>query len=94
LLTISAAYSFPKSYSTLLKGNDISYGVYIYHMLVINIFVEQNLSGSLIYLAITLACTIALASFSWLMIEKKALSFKHYSLRKTIDTSHTKLESS
>ena len=47
ILTISAAYSKP-NLSFVLRGNDISYGVYIYHMLVINTLIELMNSSPLL----------------------------------------------
>ena len=45
LLVISTAYSLPLKYNKKLRGNDISYGVYIYHMLIINVFIAHGEQG-------------------------------------------------
>ncbi|MFA0476781.1 acyltransferase family protein, partial [Vibrio breoganii] len=45
MLVISAAYSMPSLSEKLLNRNDISYGVYIYHMLWVNFVVDLNLSA-------------------------------------------------
>jgi peptidoglycan/LPS O-acetylase OafA/YrhL len=74
-LTISSAFTYPH-FGKILKRNDISYGVYIYHMLVINSFVELGLKGKLEYLVITIIVTTLLGILSWFLVEKKALSFK------------------
>ena len=46
ILTISLAYTLPKL-GKILKGNDISYGMYIYHMLVINSLIALGYVGQL-----------------------------------------------
>ncbi|WP_299764738.1 acyltransferase [uncultured Dokdonia sp.] len=75
-VTFSAAFTKGTISSRILKGNDISYGIYIYHMLVVNFMVERGLEGNTIYIFIVLLMTIILATFSWKFIEKPALSFK------------------
>lgn len=74
-LTISAAYTLP-NLGEILKGYDISYGIYIYHMLVVNSFVQLNLTGRIDIFIITIIVSIILGFLSWVFIEKKALSLK------------------
>jgi len=74
-LTISCAFTYPHL-GNILKRNDISYGVYIYHMLVINSLVELGYKGKLDYLIVAIIVTIFLGTLSWFLVEKKALSFK------------------
>jgi peptidoglycan/LPS O-acetylase OafA/YrhL len=76
ILTISAAFTFPKI-SKFLNGNDISYGLYIYHMLVINTMIHLGFSKRFEYLLITILITTILSILSWILIEKKALSLKN-----------------
>ena len=76
VVTISAALS-PINVGKYLRGNDISYGMYIYHMLVINTFVELGFVGSVMDLFYVLIITIIISVFSWRFIEKKALSMKY-----------------
>lgn len=57
------------------RAHDISYGVYLYHMIFINLVIHVELdiwSGFLVAFALT----IAFASFSWLFCERIALQFK------------------
>ncbi|MFT4176609.1 MAG: acyltransferase [Luteolibacter sp.] len=75
-LTISAAYTAKSLSSTLLRGTDCSYGIYIYHSLVINLFVEMNWLGSLTAVPLIFGVTLILALLSWHIIEKPALSRK------------------
>jgi peptidoglycan/LPS O-acetylase OafA/YrhL len=76
ILTISMAFTIP-SLGKMLHGNDISYGIYIYHMLVINSFVELKLVGKLSFLFFAILLTIVVAMLSWTFVEKKALRLKH-----------------
>jgi len=75
ILTISLAYTLP-NLGKILKGNDISYGMYIYHMLVINSLIAIGFVGQVKYLLMAITLTIILSSLSWFLIEKKALSLK------------------
>lgn len=60
----------------LLKGNDISYGIYIYHMIVVNIFVQRGLLHRVDIFFLTLLLVIITAFMSWRFIEKPALKLK------------------
>lgn len=75
ILTISLAYTLPKL-GKLLKGNDISYGMYIYHMLVINSLVAIGYVGNIKYLFLAIALTTIFSCLSWFFVERKALSLK------------------
>lgn len=77
--TISAAYSARSLSTRLLRGADLSYGTYLYHSVVINVFVEMGwLTGFTAVVPIYLA-SIALAMLSWFLIEKPALAMKSLS---------------
>lgn len=80
LATISAAYSARSLSTTLLRGTDVSYGVYIYHSLMINIFVQMGWISMRI-LPVILLMTILLAGLSWHLVEKPALACKSVSPR-------------
>lgn len=56
---------------------DISYGVYIWHMVVINFLLVAGLSSPMS----TLVLVVVLAFTSWYLIEKPALKLKKYSIR-------------
>lgn len=75
ILTVSLAYTLPK-FGELLKGNDISYGIYIYHMLVINSLVAVGFVGNVKYLYLAIVLTTILSCLSWFFIERKALALK------------------
>ena len=77
-------FSFAFSYNTLsrklLKGRDYTYGIYIYHMLIINVFVYFNFVAEIKYFLYVFFSTIALGAFSWHLIEKPFLKMKKHSL--------------
>jgi peptidoglycan/LPS O-acetylase OafA/YrhL len=79
-LVLKAAYIRPDFSSRLLKSNDISYGVYIYHMPVIN-FVLYAGGGMLLAAPTVLLVTALLATLSWRFVERPALRLKKYALR-------------
>lgn len=81
-LTLKCAYSRPDAASRILQRNDISYGVYIYHMPVVNFFFEKGLLlNSLFGVILALAATITLGTLSWIMVERPALRLKQATLR-------------
>jgi peptidoglycan/LPS O-acetylase OafA/YrhL len=79
--TIAAAYSAKSLSGILLRGTDISYGIYIYHMLVINYFVEKGWLDSLSDLPWVIGIAVIFAMLSWHLVEKTALSCKSVSPR-------------
>lgn len=76
IMVLSAAFSY-KSASKILKGNDISYGVYLFHGLIINILLEvcKTINHEIIFY--TFAISIICGYISWNIIEKNALSLKN-----------------
>lgn len=67
----------------LIKGYDISYGIYIYHMIFINILLEYYSENTAFYnLFLALSLTFIFASISWIFIEKPALKFKYKNMDK------------
>jgi peptidoglycan/LPS O-acetylase OafA/YrhL len=79
LLVISLAFTATGLSAKLLRGNDFSYGLYIYHMLVINVFVESGWTESSHYLMAAIAASLLLAVLSWKLVEKPALQLKRES---------------
>lgn len=76
ITALSFAFSYKNLSDKLLKGNDISYGIYIYHMLIVNILIELGYINSQSYLILTILGTLILATLSWKFIEKPALNLK------------------
>jgi peptidoglycan/LPS O-acetylase OafA/YrhL len=79
-LGIAVAYSAPALGERILRGNDISYGVYIYHMPLVNLILFLGMEG-IPALLLALASALLAATLSWRFIERPALRLKGYSLR-------------
>jgi peptidoglycan/LPS O-acetylase OafA/YrhL len=82
LWTLSLAYTGVGLSDRLLGGNDISYGVYIYHMPVVNYLVHHSYKNKALYLFIAFMITLTLAFFSWKLVEEKMLKLKKRSALK------------
>lgn len=82
LLTISFAYTNPKM-SSFIKGYDISYGVYIYHMIFVNILLTVSLFSAEANFVLMIVMTVIAAMLSWVIIEKPALSLKKYTIKRS-----------
>ena len=76
LATIAAAFSLRSLSHRLLGGTDISYGIYIYHSIVINVMVQVGMMTSMLSVGVVYAISIALALLSWHAVEKPALACK------------------
>ncbi len=74
-LVCTAAY-YPTRLREALHGNDISYGIYIYHVPVMNMFLFYGLQGPMGYTFATLGIALVLAIASWVLIERPSLSHK------------------
>ena len=77
LLVISKAFSFSGIGSLIIGKTDISYGIYIYHMVIINFFhhngfLKQNVQ-SYTFLFLTI---ILISSLSWFLVERPCLKYK------------------
>lgn len=70
---------------------DLSFGAYIWHMVVVNLFIyfdiQSQLSGlnSNIILLMVFSITFICAFLSWHLVEKQALKFKPYNSRNEIN---------
>ena len=80
LTVFSFAYSTPALSKKVLRGNDMSYGIYIYHMPVVNLLLYSGLYRKTEYGFVALTACILLAAISWLIIEKPALRLKRHPL--------------
>ena len=78
-LIVGAAFSNVGFSRKILRGNDISYGLYIYHMPIVNFLIYKETTGAF-GLLLCLATTAIMAGLSWRFIEKPALGLKHYSI--------------
>jgi peptidoglycan/LPS O-acetylase OafA/YrhL len=80
LLTFAAAFSHAGLSDSVLHRNDISYGMYLYHMPVANLLLALGLGGTSSSLALALGATLLLALFSWFVVEKPVLRLKRHPL--------------
>ncbi len=78
LTILSLAYCFPFLANKLVKGQDISYGIYLYHMLIINFFLHRYTDNAAQHTLMMVAMVIALSTLSWFTIEKHALKLKKH----------------
>jgi peptidoglycan/LPS O-acetylase OafA/YrhL len=79
-MVFSLAYTSVSISHKLLKHQDISYGLYIYHMPVVNTFIylsgDWRFSNEWTTILTIMVLTASLAIFSWFTIEKPALRLK------------------
>ncbi len=74
--TLSAAFSYNKMSIKIPFDIDISYGIYIYHMPIINFYIFCGLKSYTRYLFEVLIIVLIIALFSWLFVEKPLLKIK------------------
>lgn len=77
MTVVSIAFSGRNLAGRLLRGNDISYGTYIYHAVLLNIAYEYGYRGSATAMAAVLAASYLIAWLSWRFLEEPALGLKH-----------------
>lgn len=63
--TISLAFTARHLSERQLAGNDISYGTYIYHMLIVNACIALGFEGSVRWVSLSLLLTYVLAFLRW-----------------------------
>ncbi|HRD66723.1 MAG TPA: acyltransferase [Candidatus Competibacter sp.] len=74
------SFSMLTEVAELLNKNDVSYGIYIYHMPIANVFIYYGLINSMIYPLLVLLLSILISLFSWFLIEKPCLRLKRHPL--------------
>jgi len=80
-LIVSLAMSAPQLSDRLLRHQDISYGLYLYHMPVIGFLVGFAAPYGWTSFAATLVLSLGFAGLSWTLVEKKYLRRKRGALR-------------
>lgn len=80
LFIFSAVFSCRSLSYQLMGNNDFTYGIYIYHMLIVNILVELGLKEEIHYLFIVLVISFLSGVFSYFLVEKPFLNMKKRSL--------------
>ena len=81
MLIVSLAFSMPKVSLRVLRCNDISYGIYIYHGPILNLLLFNSIV-SVPGFSLVMSGTFLASLLSWRLIEKPALKLKTYSLRR------------
>jgi peptidoglycan/LPS O-acetylase OafA/YrhL len=81
LCIFSIAYTNPTLTERLIGKTDISYGLYIYHSLVLNSFIEREWNNSWSIISAILICFL-MGWLSWILVEKRALKLKKKSIHK------------
>ena len=76
VVVLSIAYTRPTLANRILHGNDISYGVYIYHGLLINLFIELGVVGRYGYLGALVLLSFLVGYVSWVAVERPMLRRK------------------
>src|SRR5690606_28023619 len=76
VVALSCAYTAGGLMRNVLRDNDVSYGVFIFHGLVINAFVELGLTGSPIYGLGVALVTLIISLLSWRLVERPVLKRK------------------
>ena len=86
-LIVSLAMSAPLLSDRILRHHDISYGLYLYHMLVINLLVVLAAPSGWAPIAAAIIVSLGLAALSWTLVEKHYLRGKRGALRAVSDGS-------
>jgi peptidoglycan/LPS O-acetylase OafA/YrhL len=80
-MVLTAAYWRPGIAERLLRRNDISYGVYIHHMPLVNLLSYLGTTGPVGSFWLALTGTLVLATLSWRFVERPFLRRKRSALR-------------
>jgi len=76
----SFAFSYRSLSSKIVGNNDFTYGVYIYHMLIVNVMVEKGMLGEVQNLMMVLVLSLICGVLSYFLVEKPFLKMKKRSL--------------
>ncbi len=76
----SFAYSYKNISNKLIKHNDISYGIYLYHMPVCNCFMNIGWLHNIVYVLLSMLLASIISCLSWIFVEKPSLLLKKYSI--------------
>jgi len=77
---ISIAYTLPGVAARVLRGNDISYGVYVYHGLIINVLLELGLGGRGRVVGLVVLLALIVGALSWRFVERPFLRRKRVTI--------------
>jgi peptidoglycan/LPS O-acetylase OafA/YrhL len=80
-LIVSLAMSAPQLSDRILRHHDVSYGLYLYHMLVVHLLVVLAAPSGWAPIAAAIIVSLGLAALSWTLVEKPYLRGKRGALR-------------
>jgi peptidoglycan/LPS O-acetylase OafA/YrhL len=86
-LIVSLAMSAPQLSDRILRHYDVSYGLYLYNMLVIDLLVGLAAPSAWASFAAAIIVSLGLAALSWTLIEKPYLRGKRGAMRAVSDRS-------
>jgi len=75
-VVIACAFTFRHLSGKIIKGEDVSYGVYIYHMVVVNVLIQAGMSSEWWAEPFVFCFTLCLAWVSWRFLERRVLGYK------------------
>jgi peptidoglycan/LPS O-acetylase OafA/YrhL len=78
---LSLAYTIPNLSKKLLRTNDISYGIYIYHGLILTVIVQERWS---VPVFVVIILSYIMGYLSWISIEKPFIQRKKKTIRATV----------
>jgi peptidoglycan/LPS O-acetylase OafA/YrhL len=78
----STAFSYTSLSDKILRGTDISYGIYLYHMPFVNVMIFMSGSKSYIAGLAVAGAIISMSLASWFLVERRALKFKPNSIKR------------
>jgi len=90
LTVLSAAYSYRSASWKFLRGQDISYGLYLYHCVIYNVLLHFH-HDSVEAGFVGLATAIGLAWLSWILVEQPFLRLKKSPRSKPIELGDSRL---
>lgn len=73
-LTLSVAFTFVRP--RLLRAYDTSYGVYLYHMLILQVMFNLGMTGRLRYWAVVFCGSLALGALSFILVERPCMRLR------------------
>ncbi|ALV23677.1 putative membrane protein [Campylobacter iguaniorum] len=79
-MVFAFVFSFKNLSKKILHGNDYTFGIYIYHMLVINVFIYLNYVAEIKFIMAVFILSILCGIISWHIIEKPFLRLKTHSI--------------
>jgi len=88
LLKFSAARLPLARVNGFVRGNDLSYGLYLYHMPIINLLLVVGVASAAGNALLTIGAGLLAACLAWFIVEKPALSHKRRTVRKPVSASN------